>query len=253
MQTQFRLTPAAKALLVLSTLSGLLVATPAVAAVDMFMTIDSVAGESTDEKYKGGSDVLAWSWGASNSGGPTGAGKVSFQDLSWTQYIDASIPDLFLGLARGTHFDHATLTVRSAGERRFDFLTIRFENVLITSLSMGGSGGEARLTTNVTMMPLDKITLTYTPTNRDGSGGIPKVADWDLNNGVARTFSGDPTAVFGLFLAGQTLNLTDLPIDLPSPIPEPQTWLMFGLGLAGLAGWNRRRTAAPTSTAALPA
>ncbi len=253
MQIPFSLKPAAKALLVLSSLSGLLVAAPAVAAVDMFMTIDGVAGESTDKAAKGGSDVLAWSWGASNSGSGTGPGKVNFQDLSWTQYIDASIPDLFLGLAGGTHFDHATLKVRSKGASPLVFLTIRFDEVLITSLSMGGSGGEDRLTTNVTMLPLSKITLTYTPKKADGSGDTPKVAEWNLDNGVARTFSGDPKALFGLFLAGQTLNLTDLPLDLPSPIPEPQTWLLFGLGAAGLAAWARRRKAVPASTAALTA
>ena len=253
MQTNFRLTPAAKALLVLSTLSGLLVATPAVAAVDMFMQIPGVVGESTDKNQKDNIDVLAWSWGASNSGagGGAGLGKASFQDLSWTQYIDSSIPPLFLGLARGTHFDHATLSVRHRGDSPFVFLTIRFDDVLISSLSMGGSSGEDRLTTNVSMSPLEMITLTYTPRSVKGGAGEPIVAKWDLKKQEGTGFSGDPEAVFGLFLAGQTLNLNGLP--LTPVVPEPQTWLMFGLGLAGVAAWHRRRKGASATGALLPA
>ena len=41
-------------------------------------------------------DVLAWSWGMSQSGsmhmGGGGAGKVNVQDLSFTKYIDKSTP-----------------------------------------------------------------------------------------------------------------------------------------------------------------
>ncbi len=251
MQTNFRLTPAAKALLVLSTLSGLLVATPAVAAVDMYMQISTINGETTDKEFKGASDVLAWSWGVSNSSVGGQPGKASFQDLSWTQYIDSAIPTLFLGLAGGTHFDNAVLSVRKRGANPFVFLTIRFDDILISSLSMGGSGGEDRLTTNVTMMPLEKITLTYTPQKADGTAGDPIVAAWNLAAGQVRSFQGDPQAVFGLFLAGQTLNLTDLP--LTPVVPEPQTWLMFGLGLAGVAAWHRRRKGASATGALLPA
>ena len=35
----------------------------AVAAVDMFLKIGDIKGESTDDKHKGEIDVLAWSWG----------------------------------------------------------------------------------------------------------------------------------------------------------------------------------------------
>ena len=37
-------------------------------AMDMFIKIGDVAGESTDKKHPADIDVLAWSWGLSNSG-----------------------------------------------------------------------------------------------------------------------------------------------------------------------------------------
>ena len=37
-------------------------------AVDMFIKIDTIPGESKDDKHKGEIDVLAWSWGLTRQG-----------------------------------------------------------------------------------------------------------------------------------------------------------------------------------------
>jgi type VI secretion system secreted protein Hcp len=54
------------------------------AAVDYFLRIDGIEGESADAKHKGEIDVLSWSWGASNTGSGAGAGggvgRASVQD-----------------------------------------------------------------------------------------------------------------------------------------------------------------------------
>ncbi|HEY2123108.1 MAG TPA: type VI secretion system tube protein Hcp, partial [Chthoniobacterales bacterium] len=70
-------------------------------AVDIFLKIAGVDGESKDDKHKKDIDILAWSWGLSNSGsaqtgGGAGAGKVNVQDVSFTKWIDASSPKLIL-------------------------------------------------------------------------------------------------------------------------------------------------------------
>ena len=64
-------------------------ATPALAAQDMFLCIEGAPGESLDKRHPDCIDVLAWSWGMSQSGtthtaGGTGAGQANFQDLSVT-------------------------------------------------------------------------------------------------------------------------------------------------------------------------
>jgi type VI secretion system secreted protein Hcp len=125
-------------------------------ALDMFMSIDDLKGESVDKVKAGQIDVLAWSWGVSNSGsahqgGGAGAGKANVQDLSFTKYIDKSSPDLLLASCNGKHFKEAKLVVRKAGEKPLEYLTITMNEVLITSVSTGGSGGEDRLTENVTL------------------------------------------------------------------------------------------------------
>ena len=59
-------------------------------AVDMFLALKGeIKGEAQDAKHKGEIDVLAWSWGLSQSGsfhvgGGGGAGKANFQDISFS-------------------------------------------------------------------------------------------------------------------------------------------------------------------------
>jgi type VI secretion system secreted protein Hcp len=150
----------------------------------MFIKVGDLKGESKDSVHKTEIDVLAWSWGMSNSGsahagGGAGAGKANVQDLSFTKYIDLSSPDLMLACLNGKHFPEATLTVRKAGEMPLEYLKIKLTEVLVTSVSTGGSGGEDRLTENVTLN-FAKVNLDYIEqTEKGAQGGKPKMG-WDI-------------------------------------------------------------------------
>ena len=127
-------------------------------AVDMFLELEGVKGETSDKafKSKNAMDILAWSWGMSNTGTfhqgtGGGAGKANFQDISITKYIDLATPNLMLFCANGKHIGKGTLTVRKAGENPLEYLKITLKNILVTSFSTGGSGGEDRLTENVAL------------------------------------------------------------------------------------------------------
>src|ERR1700674_1270308 len=115
-------------------------------AVDMFLLLDGIKGESADKTHKGEIDVLAWSWGLSNTGSfhqgeGGGAGKANFQDISFTKWVDKASADLLYHSASGKHVAKAKLTVRKAGENPLEYLTYEFENILVSSVSTGGSGG----------------------------------------------------------------------------------------------------------------
>ena len=153
-------------------------------AVDMFIKIEGVKGESKDDKHKDEIDILAWSWGASQSGtthmgGGGGAGKVNIQDLSFTKYIDKSSADLLLACCNGKHYDKALLTVRKAGENPCEYLKITMSDLIITSVSTGGSGGEDRLTENVTLN-FAQVEVEYTEQDNKGKGGSPVKMGWNI-------------------------------------------------------------------------
>jgi len=153
-------------------------------AVDMFIKIKGIDGESIDDKHKKDIDVLAWSWGLSQSGsshmgGGAGAGKVNVQDLSFTKYVDASTHALVLHCCNGEHIDEAVLVVRKAGKEPLEYIKLTLNKLIISSISTGGSGGEDRLTENITLN-FAKFKLEYTPQKADGTGDAAKTAGWDI-------------------------------------------------------------------------
>lgn len=161
-------------------------------AVDMFLNIEDkkVKGESRDKTHKETIDVLAWSWGMSQSGtthtgGGGGAGKVAVQDISLTKYVDRSSPDLLKACCNGTHYKNAKLILRKAGGTALEYLIITMETVLISSVSTGGSGGEDRLTENVTIN-FGKVKVQYQPQKEDGTkdGGVVEMG-WNIAENVA--------------------------------------------------------------------
>ncbi|MFL6660784.1 MAG: Hcp family type VI secretion system effector [Rhizobacter sp.] len=157
-------------------------------AVDMFIKIDGIKGESKDSKHKEDIDVLAWSWGLSNSGsahvgGGAGAGKVNVQDLSFTKWLDKASTALMLHGMNGKHIKEALLTVRKAGEKPLEYLKITMTDVLVTSVSTGGSGGEDRLTENITLN-FAKVKVEYQEQKADGSGTPAGEVGWDIAGNI---------------------------------------------------------------------
>ncbi len=143
-------------------------------AVDMFLKLDGIDGESVDKSHGKEIDILAWSWGMSQSGtfhagAGGGAGKANFQDISVTKWVDKASATLMAKIATGDHVPKARLTVRKAGKTPLEYMIIEMEKVMITSYSTGGSGGEDRLTENITLN-FAKVKVKYVPQKEDGSG-----------------------------------------------------------------------------------
>jgi type VI secretion system secreted protein Hcp len=154
-------------------------------AVDMFLKINGVEGESRDKKHGKEIDVLAWSWGVSNSGSAhegsgAGAGKVSVQDVSITKYVDSSSPKLLLNCCQGTHYTDALLTIRKAGgDAPVEYFKIKMQQVLITSVSTGGTDDTERLTESVGLN-FAKVSVEYTPQDAKGAPGTMIPFGWDI-------------------------------------------------------------------------
>ena len=151
---------------------------------DAFLKIKDIKGESVDDKHKDEIDVLAWSWGASQSGtthmGPGGgAGKVAVQDMSISKYVDKASPVLFKSCCNGKHFGEAILTVRKAGEKPVEYYKVTMTDLLITSVSGGDSAGSDRMVENITLN-FAKVKIEYVPQKADGSADATVEAGWDI-------------------------------------------------------------------------
>ena len=153
-------------------------------AVDMFLKLNGIEGESQDSAHSKEIDVLAWSWGGSAaatlSGSVPTAGKAQNTDLAITKFVDKATPALMLRMVTGNVISDATLTVRTNGTTPVEYIKIVLTDVLVTSLSTGGSDGDDRLSEEVTFF-FGKVAFTYTPLD-NGKGGVgsPITTTWDV-------------------------------------------------------------------------
>lgn len=159
------------------------------AAVDYFLKIDGVEGESEDSKHKASIDVESWSWGASQGGsfsygGGGGAGKVQMQDFHFVMKISKATPKLFEICATGKHIPTALLTCRKAGGKQEEFLKIKFSDLLVSSLQDGGSGGSDVIPMQQISMNFSKIEYEYYQQKKDGTVVLGGKAGYDLKQNI---------------------------------------------------------------------
>jgi type VI secretion system secreted protein Hcp len=142
-------------------------------AIDAFLKLGDLKGESPVKGFEEQIQLLAWSWGMSQTGTTHhgtggGAGKVNVQDLSFTHYVDTSSPPMILACCKGTHYGEGILTLRKAGGDALPYLVITLTDIIITSVSTGGSGGEDLQSENVTLN-FAKFKYSYQPQDKTGA------------------------------------------------------------------------------------
>lgn len=150
-------------------------------AVDMFLKIAEIPGESKDGKHKDEIEIFSFGWALSQSGNLAGggAGKSEFQDFSFSMPVSKASPKLFLACASGKHLRDATLTVRKAGGAQLEFLVYKLFDCLVSSYQEGGDSAGA--------VPNDSFSLTFTKIEvsykeQDAKGGTAGEtrAGWDI-------------------------------------------------------------------------
>jgi type VI secretion system secreted protein Hcp len=156
-------------------------------AYDMFLKLDGIPGESTDDKHRDQIVLESFSWGESNigahvaaSGAGAGAGKVSMQDFHFTARVSKASPTLMLYCASGKHIPTGQMSVSQAGENRSggDFLFYKFTNLLVSSLSQAGDVNDRPL--DSVSLAFAKVNVEYKPQKSDGSLGTAVTFGWDL-------------------------------------------------------------------------
>ena len=142
-------------------------------AVDMFLKLDGIKGESTDDFHKGEIDIESFSFGmsqvGSHSGVGGGSGKVSVHDISISASVNLSSPQLALACASGKHIPSGLITCRKAGGKAdnssaVEFLIIKMNDVLISGYSLGSKpldSGFSSLPEGDNDVPTDQISLNF--------------------------------------------------------------------------------------------
>ena len=155
------------------------------AAVDYFLKIEGIEGESQDHKHKGTIDIESWSWGASQAGthgggGGGGAGKVAMQDFHFVMKISKASPKLMLACATGEHIKKATLVCRKAGSEQQEYMKVDMTDLLVSSYQTGGSGASSHVPVDQVSINFAKIEIEYKEQKPDGTLGGAVKAGYDV-------------------------------------------------------------------------
>jgi len=143
-------------------------------AIDYHLKVEGIEGESQHAKHSSEIDILSWQWGAANPvrivGAGMSAGKVSMSDLTITKRVDKSSPKLLGFNVTGKHAKYAVLTASKStgGKTPDDFLTIKLEEVYVSSYQIGGSHGEDTGIENLSLA-YGKIAYDYKEQKSDGT------------------------------------------------------------------------------------
>lgn len=129
-------------------------------AFDVFLKIDGIPGESTDDKHKEWIEILSYSHGVSqmaagsrSTGGAASAGRCDHQDFSITKGMDKASPPLNANCCDGKHIKKIILELcRATGDKQ-KYMEYTLEDVIVSSVSIGGSSGGD--------LPIESVTLNY--------------------------------------------------------------------------------------------
>jgi len=156
-------------------------------AIDVYLQIDGIKGESADDKHKDWIECSSVHWGvmqpksatASTGGGHT-AERAELNDILLTKLADMSSPILMQTCAAGKTIPKARLEfMRADGQGdRIKYFEIELDNVLIGMVRPGVEPGDI-MKENVGLK-FSKVRWKYTQQKIGGGSGGNTAGGWDL-------------------------------------------------------------------------
>lgn len=158
-------------------------------AIDVYLYIDGIKGESADDRHKDWIECKSVSFGveqpksatASTGGGHT-AERCEHQDIVVSKLADLSSPILLQTCSAGRTIPKARLEFMRADAQgeRVKYFEIEVENVLIGAVSPSVHEGD--ILTEQVALKFSKIKWRYTQQKISGGAGGNTSGGWDLSS-----------------------------------------------------------------------
>jgi type VI secretion system secreted protein Hcp len=159
-------------------------------AFDAFMEVAGIKGDCTDKDHTGWIEIQSFSHGLSqqiggsrSSGGAATAGRCDHQDFTIIKELDFATPKLLEKCCDGEHIAKVVIDLCRAGQNKISFMKITLSDVVVSSISPGGSAGGS--------MPVESLSLNYgkvewlyTQTTSKGEKKGQMKAGWDCEKNV---------------------------------------------------------------------
>ncbi|MCG2583519.1 type VI secretion system tube protein Hcp [Massilia sp. TS11] len=157
-------------------------------AIDVYLQLDGIKGESTDDRHRDWIELTSVHWGvsqprsatASTAGGHT-AERCVHADITLTKLADLSSPILLQTCSAGRTIPKARLEfMRADGNgERIKYYEIELENVLIGHVNPGVTEGD--VVTESIGLKYAKVRWRYTQQKIGGGAGGNTAGGWDLS------------------------------------------------------------------------
>src|SRR4051794_27480949 len=122
--------------------SALLAYAPVYAAINLYLKLDGIEGESRDEAHQGWIYLSSFQFGATGPHIRPAGGeheRASFSEFTFTKFMDKSSSGLLFDTVFATPIKDATIdVVKPTTDKSMAFLEYKLSNVLISSYSTSG-------------------------------------------------------------------------------------------------------------------
>lgn len=164
-------------------------------AFDAFCNIETIPGESTDDKHMDWIEILSFDHslsqptsGSVSSGGGRTAERVDHQPFTILKTVDKASPKLNLSCCNGEHIPTVTIEVCRSSAAKEVYLQITMEDVTIASVSVNGTSrgaAAAPIPTETVSFAYGKIIWSYTELDhKTGQSKGQVETEWDLHANI---------------------------------------------------------------------
>jgi type VI secretion system secreted protein Hcp len=156
-------------------------------AVDVYLQLEGIKGESSDDRHPGWIECVAVHWGitqprsatASTGGGHT-AERVEMDEVTFIKHADMASPILLQACSMGKTLPKAKLEfMRADGQGvRIKYFEVELENVLIGHVQSAVQPGD--ILAESVGLKFSKVKWKYTRQTIGGGSGGNTAGGWDL-------------------------------------------------------------------------
>ena len=157
-------------------------------AIDVYLQIDSIKGESSDSTHKDWIECKSLAWGviqpksatASTGGGHT-AERCEHEDIVLTKLVDLATPLLLQNCSSGKTFPKAKFEFFRANGNgdRIKYFEIELQNVLISAVEPSISEGD--ILSETVSLKYSQVKWKYLQQNVNGGAAGNTAGGWDLS------------------------------------------------------------------------
>ena len=158
----------------------------------IFIKIEGISGDVTQDKYKGWIDAESLQWGVGRSiSTPVGstmnreASEPTVSELSFTKIMDRSTAQLLQESCTGSTAKKVTVEFLTTSNPPKTYMKYEMEDALVSGYSASGAGAGPSRPTEIISLNFTKITTTYTVSDEKGKDIDTLSAHYDSTTGKA--------------------------------------------------------------------